>query len=198
MKNICVFCGSSMGKRKIYKTKAKELGEIFLKNKITLIYGGANVGLMRILADTMLKADGNVIGVMPKSLIEKEVAHNNLTKMHIVGSMQERKNLMAEISDAFIALPGGLGTFDELAEMLTYNQLRIHDKPVGILNIEGYFDNLLKFFDHAVEERFVREEHRNNLIVENNIESLLLKLKSFEPVKIGKWIDDIKEESSLN
>ena len=196
MKKICVFCGSSMGKRESYKTKAKELGAIFLKNKITLIYGGANVGLMRILADTMLKADGNVIGVMPKSLIEKEVAHNNLTKMHIVGSMQERKNLMAEISDAFIALPGGLGTFDELAEMLTYNQLRIHDKPVGILNIEGYFDNLLKFFDHSVEERFVREEHRNNLIVENNIESLLLKLKSFKPVKIGKWIDDIKEESS--
>ena len=135
MKNICVFCGSSMGKREIYKTKAKELGEIFLKNKITLIYGGANVGLMKILADTMLKADGIVIGIMPKSLIEKEVAHNNLTKMHIVGSMQERKKLMAEISDAFIALPGGLGTFDELAEMLTYNQLRIHDKPVGILNI---------------------------------------------------------------
>jgi len=196
MKNICVFCGSSMGKREIYKAKAKELGEVFLKNKITLIYGGANVGLMRILADTMLKADGNVIGVMPKSLIEKEVAHNKLTKMHIVGSMQERKNLMAEISDAFIALPGGLGTFDELAEMLTHNQLRIHDKPVGILNIEGYFDNLLKFFDHAVEERFVREEHRNNLIVENNIESLLLKLKSFKPVKIGKWIDHLKEESS--
>jgi uncharacterized protein (TIGR00730 family) len=194
MKNICVFCGSSTGKREIYKTKAKELGEIFLKNKITMIYGGANVGLMRILADTMLKADGNVIGVMP----EKEVAHNNLTKMHIVGSMQERKNLMAEISDAFIALPGGLGTFDELAEMLTYNQLRIHDKPVGILNIKGYFDNLLKFFDHAVEERFVREEHRNNLIVDENIESLLLKLNSYKPVQIGKWIDDIKEESLLN
>ncbi len=195
MKRICVFCGSSMGSKEIYKIKAKELGKSFLKNGLTLIYGGANVGLMKILADTVLRERGEVIGVMPRSLVEKEVAHLGLSKMHITESMQERKVIMAEMSDAFIAMPGGLGTLDELAEMLTYNQLRIHDKPIGLLNVDGYFDHLLKFLDHAVEERYVRKEHRRNIIVDDNIDSLIEKLNNYKPVLMDKWIHEIKEES---
>ncbi|MCD4774175.1 MAG: TIGR00730 family Rossman fold protein [Bacteroidales bacterium] len=196
MKRICVFCGSSMGSKEIYKIKAKELGESFLKNELILIYGGANVGLMKILADTVLQERGEVIGVMPRSLVEKEVAHLGLSKMHITESMQERKVLMAEMSDAFIAMPGGFGTLDELAEMLTYNQLRIHDKPIGLLNIDGYFDHLLKFLDHAVEEQYVRKEHRKNIIVDDNIDALLEKLNNYKPVLMDKWIHEIKEESN--
>ena len=195
MKRLCVFCGSSMGSKEIYKIKAKELGESFLKNELTLIYGGANVGLMKIIADTVLEDGGEVIGVMPRSLVEREVAHLGLTKMHITESMQERKVMMAEISDAFIAMPGGLGTLDEVAEMLTYNQLRIHDKPIGLLNVDGYFDHLLKFLDHAVEERYVRKEHRKNIIVDDNIDALIEKLNNYKPVLMDKWIHEIKEES---
>ena len=184
-----------MGSKEIYKIKAKELGESFLKNELTLIYGGANVGLMKIIADTVLEDGGEVIGVMPRSLVEREVAHLGLTKMHITESMQERKVMMAEISDAFIAMPGGLGTLDEVAEMLTYNQLRIHDKPIGLLNVDGYFDHLLKFLDHAVEERYVRKEHRKNIIVDDNIDALIEKLNNYKPVLMDKWIHEIKEES---
>ncbi|MBI9037571.1 MAG: TIGR00730 family Rossman fold protein [Bacteroidales bacterium] len=198
MNRICVFCGSSMGFRESYKIMAENLAQHFLKENITLVYGGANVGLMKILADTILKNNGEVIGIMPKNLVEKEVAHNNLTELIVVNSMQERKLLMAEMSDAFIAMPGGFGTFDELAEMLTFNQLRIHDKPVGLLDVENYFLNLLLFFDHAVNEGFVREEHRDNIIVENSVASLLKKLKSYSPVKMDKWIKDIKKESYLH
>ena len=196
MNRICVFCGSSMGFRESYKVMAEKLAEHFLKENITLIYGGANVGLMKILADTMLKNNGEVIGVMPKSLVEKEVAHNGLTELIIVDSMQERKILMAEMSDAFIAMPGGFGTFDELAEMLTFNQLRIHDKPLGLLNVESYFLKLMLFFDHAVKEGFVREEHKDNIIIESSVDSLLKKLKAYCPVKMDKWIKEIKTESS--
>ncbi len=197
MNRICVFCGSSMGFRELYKIMAEKLAEHFIKENITLVYGGANVGLMKILADTMLKNNGEVIGIMPKSLIKKEVAHNNLTELIVVDSMQERKTLMAEMSDAFIAMPGGFGTIDELAEMLTFNQLRIHDKPLGLLNVENYFSDLLSFFDHAVNEGFVRDEHRDNIIVENSVETLLKKLKAYCPVKMDKWLKDIKTESSF-
>lgn len=195
MKSICVFCGSSMGNKEIYKSKSRELGEAFLKNKTSLIYGGANVGLMGIIADTVLEGGGEAIGIMPNHLVKKEVAHLGLTKMYITESMQERKVLMAKMSEAFIAMPGGLGTLDELAEMLTYNQLRIHDKPIGLLNIEGYFDHLLKFLDHAVEEKYVREEHRKNIIVDDNIDALFEKLNNYKPVLTDKWIHEIKEES---
>ena len=198
MKRICVFCGSSIGFRESYKIMAEKLAKHLLKENITLVYGGANVGLMKILADTMLKNNGAVIGIMPRSLAEKEVAHNNLTELIIVDSMQERKTLMAEMSDAFIAMPGGFGTLDELAEMLTFNQLRIHDKPIGLLNVESYFLKLMLFFDHAVKEGFVREEHRNNIIVDDSVASLLKKLSAYCPVKMDKWIKEIKTESSLH
>jgi uncharacterized protein (TIGR00730 family) len=195
MKSIGVFCGSSMGIRPAYRQGAIELGKIILERKLLLIYGGANVGLMKALADTVLAGGGEVIGIMPRLLIEKEVAHQHLTKMHIVESMSERKAMMVKLSDAFIAMPGGFGTFDELAEMITYNQLRLSDKPIGILNIEKYFDHLLKFFSHTAEEGFLRHEHRNNLIVEEKPEELMRKLSLYQPVSIDKWIKDIKEES---
>lgn len=196
LNSICVFCGSSMGRDKKYARAALELAETFLEYNISLVYGGANVGLMKILADTMLVAGGKAIGVMPQSLVEKEVAHQNLSKLHIVESMQERKLLMASLSDAFITMPGGYGTLDELAEMMTFNQLRIHEKPLGILNTNGYFDKLLDFFDHGVTEMFVRAEHRDNLIIDRDPHKLLRKMQDYKPVGMEKWIREIKKESS--
>jgi uncharacterized protein (TIGR00730 family) len=195
MNSICVFCGSSMGVKPEYRLGALELGKVLLKRKIQLIYGGANVGLMQILADTVLGGGGEAIGIMPRILIEKEVAHNNLTQMHVVDSMSERKSLMVEMSDGFIAMPGGFGTLDELAEVITYNQLRLTDKPIGILNIAGYFDPLLSFFDHITDEGFLRPEHRQNLIVDDDIDKLIEKMSQFQPVSMDKWIQDIKKES---
>lgn len=194
MKRICVFCGSSMGYQRVYKQAAENLGELLAKNDIGLVYGGANVGLMKVLANATMQNGGEVIGVMPQLLIDKEVAHNGLKQMHVVQSMAERKAMMVELSDAFIALPGGFGTLDELSEILTFNQLRISDKPLGLLNVAGYFDSLLRFLDHGVSEGFVREEHRSNIIVSFDCKSLLQKLKRYEPVGMGKWIEEIKSE----
>ena len=196
MTRICVFCGSSMGNNEEFRRAAKRVGKYFVNNNIGLVYGGADVGLMKILADEILAGGKEVIGVMPHLLIEKEVEHKGISKLIEVESMGERKEKMVEISDAFIAMPGGFGTFDELIEVLTYNQLRISDKPVGILNVDGYFDKLLQFFDHAVDSGFVRKEHRNNLIVSSNIEELVEKMNAYKPVVMGKWIEDIKVESN--
>jgi uncharacterized protein (TIGR00730 family) len=187
-----------MGKNKVYRETASDFGKMLAENSITLVYGGGKVGLMGVMADSALAAGGKCIGIIPKSIADLEIAHNNLTELHIVKSMQERKAMMMEISDAFVALPGGLGTLDELAEVLTYNQLRIFDKPLGLLNVNGYFDHILNFFDHGVIEGFVRKEHRDNIIVSDNAHELLIKLNSYQPVHIGKWIEEIKEESSLN
>ena len=193
---VCVFCGSSMGNSPVYRNEAKVVAEYFVKHNISLVYGGANVGIMKILADVMLENNKEVIGVMPTMLIEKEVAYFEITQMFEVETMAERKDKMLELSDAFIALPGGFGTLDELSEILTFNQLRITDKPLGILNVNGYFDHLLKFFDHTVEVGYVRQEHRNNLIVANDIETLLKKMNDYRPLSMGKWIEDIVEESN--
>ena len=193
IKTICVFCGSSRGANEIYSRMAANLAKYFLENQIRLVYGGSNVGLMQILADTMLNGGGEVIGVMPKSLVEKEVAHEGLTEMHIVDDMQERKALMAELSDAFIALPGAYGTLDELFEILTWNQLGIITKPVGLLNINGFFDPLIRMLDLAVEEQFLRREHRAILQVEENEEKLVEKLNTYQPVVAQKWIERLKE-----
>jgi len=193
---ICVFCGSSMGNSEVFKNEATEVANYFAQNDISLVYGGANVGIMKVLADTMLDKNKEVIGVMPKNLVEKEVAYFEISELIVVDSMAERKTKMIELSDAFIALPGGFGTLDELSEILTFNQLRITDKPLGILNVDGYFDYLLKFFDHAVEVGYVRQEHRNNLIVADDIETLLIKMNEYSPLSMGKWIKDIVKESN--
>lgn len=195
MNAICVFCGSSMGTRPEYRDGALELANLFLERKIRLIYGGANVGLMKILADKVMEGGGEVIGIMPQLLIDKEVAHTEITKMITVCSMSERKGLMVKMSDAFIAMPGGFGTLDELAEVITYNQLRLTDKPIGILNLAGYFDPLLTFFDHITTEGFLRPEHRQNLVIDDSVQSLMKKMLDYQPVPIDKWIRDIKIES---
>lgn len=196
MTKICVFCGSSMGNKNEYIKAAKNVGEYFVDKNIGLVYGGASVGLMKIIADVVLASGKEVIGVMPRMLLEKEVEHKGITDLIRVETMSERKEKMVEISDGFIALPGGFGTFDELLEVLTYNQLRICDKPVGILNTDGYFDKLLEFFDHAVSSGFVRPEHNNNLIVSSTIEELIEKMNAYKPIIMGKWISDIKVESN--
>lgn len=196
MKRICVFCGSSMGNKDEYRVAAKRLGEYFVTNHIELIYGGANVGLMKVIADEVIKGGVKVIGIMPHLLIEKEVQHNGITELISVDTMAERKEIMADMSDGFIALPGGFGTLDELSEILTHNQLRISDKPMGLLNIKGYFDQLLSFLDTGVEAGFVRKEHRDNIIVDSDIDKLLEKMNLYNPIVMGKWIKDIKVESN--
>lgn len=196
MTRICVFCGSSMGYREEYREVAQKLGEYFAGQGIGLVYGGANVGLMQVIADTMLTKSVEVIGIMPENLVAKEVAHLGLTELIIVRTMAERKEKMLELSNGFVALPGGFGTLDELSEILTFNQLRISDKPLGILNVQGYYNDLLRFFEHAVSEGYVRKEHLDNLIVSDNIEVLLSRMQAYKPLKMGKWIKDIKTESN--
>jgi hypothetical protein len=193
IKTICVFCGSSTGESPVYAERAEQLARFFLENNIHLVFGGANVGLMRVLADTMLKGNGYVMGVMPKNLVHREVAHLDLTEMHIVADMQERKALMAKLSDGFMTLPGAYGTFDELFEMLSWNQLHIVEKPVGLLNIKGFFNPLLKMLDDAVEEKFLRPEHRGILLAEEDEAILLKRMNEYRPVPAEKWIERLKE-----
>jgi len=192
MNSICVFCGSSVGKRENYVLYARQLGKLIADRKMTLVYGGGNIGVMREIADSTMKYGGKVIGVMPQHIVDKEVAHHGITELHIVQSMHERKAKMAELSDGFIALPGGFGTIDEIFEVMTWNQLEIINKPTGLLNIDGYFDHLIAFIQHAVDEKFVRVEHKQNLIVETSAELLIEKIEKFEPHRAEKWIDRLK------
>jgi uncharacterized protein (TIGR00730 family) len=183
MKSVCVFCGSGFGKRQAYTKAAAELGRLFACLGIRLVYGGSSVGLMGVIADACLEAGGEVVGVIPRSMVDREIAHTGLADLRVVLSMHERKALMAELSDAFIAMPGGFGTFDELFEILTWRQIGIHEKPVGLLNVESYFEPLLAMADHAVGEGFLRAPHRRNLLVETDAARLLAKLEGCqEPV----------------
>lgn len=193
MKNICVFCGSSRGVHDKYMNHAIKMAEEMVKEGLNLVYGGADIGLMKIIADTILEKGGNVIGVMPQALMEKEIAHKELTEMHIVETMSERKELMAVKSDAFIALPGGIGTFDELFEVLSWNQLGLMQKPVSILNTDGFFDDLISFLKRAEEDKFLREEHLLNLIVEDSPAKLIQKLKDYNYLVAEKWVDRLRE-----
>jgi hypothetical protein len=189
MRRICVFAGSSAGVRPEYLATATDLGRVMAARGIELVYGGARVGLMGAVADAVLAAGGRVTGVIPKALVEKEVAHNGLTELHIVTSMHQRKALMADLSDAFIALPGGWGTLDEMFEILTWGQLGLHRKPCGLLNVLGYFDRLLSFLDHTMEEGFVRREYGSLLSVAPAPAPLLDALQSQTLVAVEKWID---------
>ena len=189
MKRICVFCGSNKGAKPAYIEAAKSLGKVLVKKNIGLIYGGGKVGLMGVIADEVLASGGEVIGVIPQSLVNREVAHQNVTQMHIVNSMHERKALMADLSDGFMALPGGMGTFDEFCEILTWAQLGIHQKPCGILNIENYFTPLLAMFDHAMREGFLRDTHRALVIEATEPETLLDLLAKHQPQHVEKWLD---------
>ena len=187
---LCVFCGSSPGAREAYADAARLLGAALSARSIGLVYGGGKVGLMGILADAVLARGAPVIGVIPESLVALEVAHQGLTELRVVDSMHTRKALMADLSDGFIALPGGLGTLEELLEIATWSQLGIHSKPIGLLNVAGYFDPLLALLDRAVAERFLRQEHRDLLLVNAEPAELVQALVDFQPVvSEGKWLD---------
>jgi uncharacterized protein (TIGR00730 family) len=190
MQRVCVFCGSSPGARPAYAEATAEVGRLLADEGIGVVYGGGHVGLMGVLADTAMAAGGEVIGVMPQALVDREIGHTAITELRVVGSMHERKALMADLADAFVALPGGAGTLEELAEVYTWAQLGLHDKPCGLLDVEGYFSGLVDFLDHAVRERFLGEEHRGMLLVEREPPRLIERLREFEPAAVRpKWID---------
>jgi uncharacterized protein (TIGR00730 family) len=189
MRRVCVFAGSSPGVRLEYRTAAAALGRVVAVRGMGLVYGGARVGLMGILADAALEAGGEVVGVIPRALVAREVAHAGLTDLHMVESMHERKALMASLSDGFVALPGGWGTLDELFEILTWAQLGLHRKPCGLLNVHGYFDPLLTFVDHSIDEGFVRPEYRRLIAVAEAAGPLLDLMAAATPPTFDKWID---------
>ena len=188
MRSVCVFCGSNAGARDAYMEAARRAGRSIAEHGLTLVYGGAAVGLMGAVADAALAAGGKVVGVIPKALVQREIAHKGLTELLEVTSMHERKALMADRSDAFLALPGGAGTMEETIEAWTWGQLGHHAKPVGLLNVEGFFDALLTFFDHQCRERFMRPEHRDMLIVESDPDRLLARFETYHPPVVEKWI----------
>ncbi|MET1411104.1 TIGR00730 family Rossman fold protein [Roseibium sp. HPY-6] len=188
MKSICVFCGSSFGSRESYKEAARSTGRVIAENGYRLVYGGAKVGLMGTVADAALEAGGDVIGVLPKSLQEKEIGHEGLNELHLVGSMHERKAMMADLSDGFIALPGGVGTLEEIFEVWTWGQLGYHEKPCGFLNVGGYYDHLIAFLDHQTEEAFTKPVMRSMVQISESAQGLIDQFKSYEPPSTPKWI----------
>ncbi len=191
IKTICVFCGSSTGRGDSYAQHAR-LGHAIAQSGCDLVYGGSNIGLMRILADTVMAGGRKVTGVMPHGLAQKEIVHVGLHELHRVETMHQRKALMAKLSDAFIAMPGGIGTLDEIFEILSWNQLDIIDKPAAIYNVEGYFNHLLTFLDHTVNEKFVRTEHRSNLLIDDDAVRLIERLQDFVPTRPpSKWVDEL-------
>nr|WP_319382683.1 TIGR00730 family Rossman fold protein [uncultured Roseibium sp.] len=188
MKSICVFCGSSFGARESYAETAVETGRQIAEQGFRLVYGGAKVGLMGTVADAALKAGGRVVGVLPRALEEKELAHEGLDELHLVGSMHERKALMAELSDAFIALPGGAGTLEEIFEVWTWGQLGYHRKPCGFLNVDGYYDQLIAFLDHQTQEAFTKKAMRDMVQIADTPRALIDLFKSYEAPDTPKWI----------
>ena len=189
MRRLCVFAGSSSGGRPEYRHAAEELGRTLGERRIGLVYGGARVGLMGVVADATLAARGEVIGVIPEALVAKEVAHTGLSDLRVVDSMHERKAVMADLADGFIALPGGWGTLEELFEVVTWAQLGLHRKPCGLLNAAGYFDGLLTFVDHSIHEGFVRGEHRAIISVAGTAGVLLDRLAAYDAPRVEKWLD---------
>jgi uncharacterized protein (TIGR00730 family) len=189
MERLCVFSGSSRGARPDYLRAAQELGHALADRGVGLVYGGASVGLMGAVADAVLDAGGDAIGVIPQALVDREIAHPGLSDLRVVGSMHERKALMAELADGFVALPGGMGTLEELFEVYTWTQLGLHSKPLGLLDVRDYYAKLVAFLDHAVAERFLTVEHREMLVVEQRAEALLEAFRRWRPPARAKWID---------
>ena len=189
MDRLCVFSGSSPGAHPDYAEAARELGRSLAERGIGLVYGGAHVGLMGVLADSALESGGEVVGVIPQALVEREIAHTGVSDLRVVGTMHERKALMADLADGFIALPGGTGTLDELFEVYTWTQLGLHSKPLGLLDVRGYYTQLAAFLDHAVQERFLTAEHRGMLLVERRAEALIDAFRGWRPPVRTKWID---------
>lgn len=190
MKRITVFCGSRTGASEQYKEGAIALGKELVKRGITLVYGGGSVGLMGVIATTVLKEGGDVIGIIPKFLEEREISHINLTELHIVDSMHERKAMMADLADGFIAMPGGPGTLEELVEIFTWAQLGLHRKPIGLLNVNHYYDPLITFFDHMTAEQFLEEKHRCMALVESNPARLIDAFLTYEPPEVKTYLEE--------
>jgi len=188
MKSVCVFCGSSPGKRPAYSEAARTLGGQLAARAVRLVFGGGRVGLMGTVANAVLEAGGSVTGVIPRALATKELAHDGLTDLRVVSTMHERKALMADLSDAFIALPGGLGTLEEFCEIVTWAQLGIHQKPCGLLDVEGYYAPFLEQLDHAVAESFVKPQHRALVLSESDPARLLDALAAYHAPRVTKWI----------
>lgn len=189
MNSVCVFCGSNPGARAAYGAMARRLGTLLAEQGVGLVYGGGNVGLMGMLADAALAAGGRAVGVIPRALVDKELAHAGLTEQHVVVSMHERKQRMAELSDGFIALPGGWGTLDELCEMMTWAQLGLHLKPVGLLNVDGFFDGFLLQLAHAERERMIKADHRRMLLVETEPAPLLERMRHYRSPRLERMAE---------
>lgn len=191
MKSICVFCGSSSGKGVNHLTAAQKLGKIIAEENITLVYGGGNVGIMGELANTVLQYNGKVIGVIPEDLVAREAALKEVTELRIVKSMHERKAMMSELSEGFIAMSGGIGTLEEFFEAWTWAQLGIHNKPIGILNVDGYYDRLIDFINNSVEQEFVNKNNLDMIVIDKDAKNLIGKMKDFKPVKVRKWMETV-------
>ena len=189
MDRVCVYAGSNVGTRSEYRDTAERLAVAIVGRGLGVVYGGANVGLMKVVADTALAHGGEVIGVMPDALIAREIGHPDLAELRVVASMHERKALMADLSDGFVALPGGFGTIEELVEIATWAQLGLHTKPLGLLDAAGFYEPLIAFFDHAVTAGFLRPQHRDTLLVSDDPDALLDAFAAWEPITVHKWID---------
>ena len=189
IRTVCIYAGSLEGRRPAYRAGAEAFARLLAEEDIGVVYGGGRAGLMCAIADAAREAGGRVTGVIPRQLVQREIAHEELDDLRVVSSMHERKALMAELSDAFIAVPGGIGTVEELIEIFTWAQLGVHQNPVGLLNVEGYYDSLIDFFDHAMAEGFLREQTRAMLVVEDEADRLLTALREFEPLNVPHWLD---------
>lgn len=187
--SLCVYCGSSSGRLDSYADAARALAREMVTHGIRLVYGGAGIGIMGVVANEVLRLGGEAIGVIPQALMVKEVVHEGLTELHVTPSMHARKTRMAELADGFVALPGGIGTFEEIFEVWTWGQLGFHRKPCGLLNVDGYYDGLTGFLDHAAREQFVRPQHRNMLVVESTASALLDRFASYVPPPLPRWVD---------
>lgn len=194
LRRLCVYCGSSRGRSGLFAEAAAALGRELAAREIGLVYGGGNVGLMGVLADAALAGGGEVIGVIPQALQEKELGHAGLAALHVVNSMHERKQLMADLSDGFMALPGGVGTLEELFETFTWLQLGFHQKPVGLLNVAGFYDGLVDFVRHLRSEGFLKPEHERCLLVDSDARTLLDQMRAFEAPRLGKWMERLKAD----
>jgi len=187
MRRICVYCGSNSGNKPVYAAAARELADVLVRHDFELVYGGSDKGIMGVIADAVLERGGKVHGVIPQMLMEKEIAHQDLTELHVVASMHARKTMMAALSDGFIAMPGGYGTLEEIIEIITWGQLRFHEKPCGLLNIEGYFDHLVAYLDHANKEGFLRDENREMLLVDADPAGLVQQFERYSAPRVDKW-----------
>lgn len=187
MRRICVYCGSNLGARALYADAARDLADVLVRHDLELVYGGADKGIMGTIADAVLERGGNVHGVIPQMLCDKEIAHQGLTELHVVSSMHARKTMMAALSDGFIAMPGGFGTLEEIIEIITWGQLRFHDKPCGLLNVGGYFDHLLAYLDHASTEGFLRSENRQMLLCDQTPAGLIQQFERYSAPHVDKW-----------